>query len=51
MRKAIMFQVILSLINLTIIVETQYDQAQLDKIDMQSLNLFGVPLDESIGND
>jgi len=31
--------------------KTQYDQAQLDKIDMHSLNLFGVPLDESIGND
>jgi len=25
--------------------------AEMDKIDMHSLNLFGVPLDESIGSD
>ncbi len=31
--------------------ETDYNQAELDKIDMQSLNLFGVPLDEGIGSD
>lgn len=31
--------------------QTDYNQAELDKIDMQSLNLFGVPLDEGIGGD
>lgn len=27
-------------------IETQYDQAEMDKMDMHSLNLFGVPLED-----
>lgn len=38
-------------ISFKLFLETDYNQAELDKIDMQSLNLFGVPLDEGIGSD
>jgi hypothetical protein len=31
--------------------ETDYSQAALDKIDISSLNLFGAPLEDTIGKE